>query len=89
MSKNLRHHLTYHLSLAVLLLLGIFITLQVSYDRKLQIQAIAATAFLYVAWGIAHHVLEHDVNAKIVIEYILMGVLGLTISVFFIQGAML
>ena len=89
MSKNLRHHLVYHLSLAVLLLLGIFITLQLSYDRKLQIQAIAITAFLYAAWGIVHHVLEHDVNSKIVLEYILMGALGLSIAIFFIQGSIL
>lgn len=85
MIVNLKKHLFYYLSLLGIVFLGIFLVLQLSFDRKLQVLLIVITAFFYVFWGILHHFLDHDLNIKIVVEYILIGSLGMTIILFLLK----
>ncbi|MCL5438416.1 MAG: hypothetical protein M1268_00320 [Patescibacteria group bacterium] len=87
MKDNIKKHLGYYISLISLLLLGIFAVSQVSYDKRFQMAVIIITTFFYVIWGILHHKLHHNLNTKIVIEYILIGSLGLTIILFILKGA--
>lgn len=86
MKNNIKRHLGYYLSILLLLILGIFTVIQVSYDKKLQLTVIVLTTIFYVVWGILHHRLHHDLNSKIVIEYILIGSLGLAITLFILKG---
>lgn len=85
MFARLYKHSAYYISLILILILG-FMLVYNSSNRSFQIGAIIVTTFFYVLWGIMHHLINHDLNVKIVIEYILIGVFGLTI-VFFLLSA--
>ncbi|MDO8657334.1 MAG: hypothetical protein Q7K55_01240 [Candidatus Levybacteria bacterium] len=85
MTNFFKDHIVYYLSLFLILVLGLYLALRVFQDKRLQIYVIAGTVFLYVFWGIFHHYINHDLNRKIVVEYILMGALGLSILLFFVR----
>ena len=82
MFTKLYKHSPYYLSLVVILALG-FLLAYNSSNKTFQIGVVIVTTFFYVLWGIMHHLINHDLNAKIVIEYILIGVFGLT-TIFFL-----
>lgn len=82
MFKKISEHAIYYVALIIILSLG-FLLASSSSDRGFQIGVIIATTFFYVLWGIMHHLMNHDLHAKIVVEYILIGALGLTV-IFFI-----
>jgi len=44
-----------------------------------QLYAGIATAGAYVAWGILYHWVEKDLHAKVVIEYILVGLIAIVL----------
>jgi len=72
---NLKKHFWYYLSL--LSIFGVsFTTLYFSQDRFFQLTVLTITVFFYIIWGVLHHHLHHDLSAKIVVEYVLMGALG-------------
>ena len=81
MFARLYKHSAYYIFLIVILVLG-FLLAYNSSNRSFQIGAVIVTTFFYVLWGIIHHLINHDLNVKIVIEYILIGVFGLTIIFF-------
>lgn len=84
---RVKKHWGYYLSLLGILFLGIFLAIQASPDRQLQMLTVILTTFFYVAWGILHHFLNHDLTVKIVIEYLLIGSLGMAIILFLLRGA--
>lgn len=75
----------YYFSLALILILGFFLSLETSDNQQIQFIVIAMTASFYVGWGILHHYLYHDLTAKIVIEYVLIGSLGMTVILFLLR----
>lgn len=84
--KGIKKHLGYYFSLIAILALGTFLSFQTSYDRQLQILIVTIMVFFYVLWGILHHLLEHDLSIKIVIEYVLIGSLAMSIVLFLVRG---
>ncbi len=86
MSRRIKKHLWYYISLLFMLSFGMFLALQVSFSTKLQVSIIITTAFWYVLWGIAHHIIEHNLSSKVVIEYVLIGSLGMSILFFLIMA---
>lgn len=84
MFTKLYKHSAYYISLVVILALGFLLTNSNS-DRSFQIGVVLVTTFFYVLWGIIHHLINHDLNIKIVIEYILIGVFGLTVIFFLLN----
>lgn len=84
--NQIKKHTGYYLSLIIILALGIFLSLQTSGDRQLQMLIMVMTVFFYVLWGILHHLLEHDLSIKIMIEYVLMGSLAMSIILFLVRG---
>lgn len=85
MFARLYKHSAYYASLIIILTLGFLLAYNNS-DRAFQIGVVIVTTFCYVLWGIMHHLINHDLNAKIVIEYILIGAFGLTV-IFFLLSA--
>lgn len=81
---NLYKHSGYYISLIFILILGFLLAYSTS-DRSFQISVAVVTTFLYVLWGIMHHLINHDLTAKIVVEYILIGAFGLTIIFFLLS----
>lgn len=85
----MRKHLGYYVPLFCMLVFGIFLIPHLAYARELQMSLVVAMAAFYVVWGILHHVVHHDITTKIVIEYILIGSLGMTIVMFLLKGGLL
>ncbi len=83
MFLRLYQHSGYYISLVIILVLGFVLASANNSNRTFQIGVIIATTFFYVLWGIMHHLLNHDLNVKIVIEYMLIGAFGLT-TIFFL-----
>jgi hypothetical protein len=77
-------HIIYYLSLTAILGLSFFLAYG-SSDRSFQIGTVIAATFFYVLWGIIHHLVNHDLHGKIVVEYILTGAFGLTIVFFLLS----
>lgn len=84
MLKRISEHTIYYASLIAMLTLS-FLLAYSSSDRTFQIGVIVATTLFYVLWGIMHHLMNHDLHMKIVIEYILIGVFGLSIIFFLLS----
>ncbi|OGH20134.1 MAG: hypothetical protein A3D74_02545 [Candidatus Levybacteria bacterium RIFCSPHIGHO2_02_FULL_37_13] len=82
MLERIKLHLGYYISLIAILAFGFLFVALASPNRGLQITASIFTTLLYVFWGIIHHMLNHDLHAKIVVEYVLIGVLGVTMIIF-------
>jgi hypothetical protein len=82
MLKRISEHTIYYIILVTILSLG-FALAYSSTNRSFQIGVTVAVTFFYVMWGILHHLMNHDLHVKIVIEYVLIGVFGLT-AIFFL-----
>jgi hypothetical protein len=80
MNMHIRQHIGYYTAFALVQLLGLVLILRASGDRDLQMMLILGATLFYFLFAIVHHMLDHDLSAKVVIEYALMGCLGLAIS---------
>lgn len=82
MKKELRTHWSYYLFLLVVFLSAMILTgLFVSNYQMQMIIVIGVTVF-YIMMSLIHHKIEHDLHLKIILEYVMMG--GLGISVIFL-----
>lgn len=84
-----QQHSHYHLSLALVLILGAVFAYYNKDDKQLLMIILVIISSIYVMWGILHHHLVHDLSPKIVIEYIAMASLGLAVALFLLKGFML
>ncbi len=74
---HLKSHYRYYIAFTLVQLLGLALVLLASGNRQTQLLAVFGTTLFYFSFAIIHHVLDHDLTAKIVIEYALIGCLGL------------
>ena len=81
-SKNIRKHFLYYVLFILLQLVGLVLVLLTAGDKGIQLIAIILTTCTYIVWALAHQYIHHSLTAKIVIEYCLVGALGLTVSLF-------
>lgn len=80
-------HFNYYISLLSIFILGMAAAVLVSPNFTLQIFIVTLTIIIYVIWGILHHLLVHELTSKIMVEYILIGFLGLSMIFFIFMGA--
>ncbi|OGH06422.1 MAG: hypothetical protein A2W22_06475 [Candidatus Levybacteria bacterium RBG_16_35_11] len=87
MRKKIHNHFAYYIVLSAILFLGFFAIQKTSNleDRMLFISIIT---FCYVLFGIIHHLLNHKFNAKIMLEYVLIGCLGISLIFFILKGGL-
>lgn len=88
MIKKVHSHLAYYICLFFILGLGLLGVYLSSPDRHLQMTIIVSATLFYVAFGILHHFLNHDLTPKIVVEYTLIGSLGLSLILFLMKGGL-
>jgi uncharacterized membrane protein len=86
MKKNIKKHLGYYIAFALVQLLGLTIVLLSAGNKQLQQMAILGTTIFYFIFAITHHYLDHELNSKIVIEYALIGSIGLAVSLVFFKA---
>jgi len=84
-----KNHIGYYIFLLLILGFGFFMALFASPNKQLQMIVVVITTFFYIVWGILHHLLNHDLSVKIVVEYILIGSLGLSAVFFLLKGGLL
>jgi hypothetical protein len=72
-----------------ILLLGLALVLLTSPNLKTQSFVILLTVFFYVLWGVLHHLINHELTVKIMIEYVLIGGLGLAVLFFMMMGGLI
>jgi len=87
MNTEGKKHTDYYISLLAILGFGLFMTFGFSYEARWQMLSILLTGFFYVVWGVLHHFINHDLTLKIVIEYIVIGSLGIALVFFLLKGA--
>lgn len=78
----------YYISLIVFLGLGVLFVSLASPNKNLQLILIALTTVFYIIFGIVHHLMNHDISVSIVLEYLIIGVLGISILFFFLKGGL-
>lgn len=79
---RVKKHIGYYVSLVVILVMGVSLVVLTAYDKQLQVTALIGTSACYVLWAVAHQYIHHHVTPKIVVEYVLVGLMGLTFSLF-------
>jgi len=79
---KMKHHFFYFFSLAFIILTGFLTSAYLTGQKTLQIGILIVTAFFYVVWGIAHHLIHHSFSIKIMLEYIAIAVLGISLILF-------
>ncbi len=80
MIQNFKKHIRYYILFGFVQILGLIVVVLAKGSKQLQYEAILATTVFYFIFAVAHHYRDHDLNAKIVVEYALMGCLGLVVS---------
>ncbi len=88
MKKNNGWDLEYYISLSLILGLGLLFVLLSSPNKVLQFILISLTTLFYILFGIVHHVINHDITLGIMLEYLIIGALGLSILFFFLKGGL-
>jgi hypothetical protein len=83
--ERIKKHIAYHGVLIAVMLLGLFLLVATAYDPRLQTAVVVMTTFFYVVWALLHHYRQHDLTPQIVIEYVLIGILGITVVFLLIQ----
>jgi hypothetical protein len=86
--KKQNKHLGYYISLLLLLLLGFLLIYFASPQRQLQLSIFVIVTLFYIILGITHHKINHDLSAKIVVEYILIGAFGIAVMFFLFKGGL-
>jgi hypothetical protein len=89
MFEKLKKHLAYYISMVVTLVLGLVLIFLTRPNIPLQGLVILGTVLFYILWGILHHLLNHELSLRIVIEYLLIGALGLAILFFALSGGLI
>ncbi len=83
---KLNDHLLYYVFLIASLVIGTMLILAFSPNKILQMSSVVGLSFVYVLIGIIHHLINHDLVAKIVIEYVLVAALGIAAAFFIFKG---
>lgn len=76
MIKDFKHHFWHYFFLFLIIGSG-SLAFILSPDKTVKFRVAALLALAYIFWGIIHHLLEGNLKLKIVIEYSLIGLLGL------------
>lgn len=79
-------HIEYYLALATILGLGLFLVVIASPNKNLQMLIVFLTTLFYALFGIFHHMINHDLNGKIVLEYFIIAAFGIAAVFFLLRG---
>jgi len=74
--------LTYYAIELLILILGGSLILFFSFDFAIQIMLLVITLLFYITFGLLRHQAEHDLDTRVVIEYILISAIILASFIF-------
>ncbi len=82
----MKKHLFYYIALILICVLSLILVKVLAFSKKEQFFIVVFLGFFYALWGILHHILHHNLRLRIFIEYIVIAVLGIAVTVFVLQG---
>ncbi len=74
-------HVFHFVVLLLILGIGIGMFFQAQGNRSFQLTIGVATSIAYILWGMIHHAIQRDLHRKVVIEYVLLGVIAVLLLV--------
>ncbi len=77
-SKSLRH-VSHYIVLLVLMVSGLIAVSLTGRNTASHTIVLASIAVAYFIWGVTHSVLEGELHAEIIFEYLLFALLGLAL----------
>jgi hypothetical protein len=80
------YHFGYYFYLITIVVIAIFLIIRFSPDKNLQMLTLVGLSIIYAVSGIIHHLLNHDLVGKIVVEYVLVAALGIAAAFFIFRG---
>ena len=89
MKNKIKKHIAYYISLLIILLSGLVLIILTSPNLRLQTTIALLTICFYVLWGTIHQLINHELTIRIMVEYILIGLLGASIIFFMIMGGLI
>lgn len=84
----MKGHWHYYILLLAIFIAGFVLTIFAGTTKQLQMLFIIMTAFLYVILGVFHHVQDHSITAKVVIEYVIIAMLGISVSLSIVSATL-
>lgn len=73
----MKMHVTHFGLLFLILLAGSYIFFLTNSNHSLQLAVGIVLTVFYVVWGLIHHSIQKDLHPKVVIEYILIGLIAI------------
>lgn len=80
------YHFGYYFFLITILTVGVLLIIRLSPEKNLQMLFLVGLSIIYALVGIIHHLLNHDLVGKIVVEYVLVALLGVAAAFFIFKG---
>ncbi len=75
----MKTQLTHFFTLFLILGIGVATFFYARGNPTAQFVTGVVTAVAYVCWGILHHVIKEDLQAKIVVEYVLIAAISIIV----------
>jgi len=80
--RNLKKHFWHYFVYLIIFGGGFVLLLFTKGNTNLQAMSILMVAFLYFLWAMVHHYVHHQLQPRIVVEYILIIMLGTVLMLF-------
>jgi len=75
----MKNQIFHFIILIFILFFGVFMFVTEQGNKPMQLTIGIVTSLAYAAWGIIHHMAQHDLHRKIVVEYTLIGVIAIVL----------
>lgn len=74
---DISHHLFHYLILFTIIFAGLAAFFSFRNYPMIQLLIGIVTSLSYVLWGIVHHIVDHDLSIKIIVEYLAVGIFAI------------
>ncbi|HSX08925.1 MAG TPA: hypothetical protein VLF93_02120 [Candidatus Saccharimonadales bacterium] len=78
LQKHFWHYLVYFLIFGI----GFLLVLSERGNGTIQALYLVLIGMAYFAWAMVHHYVHHELTSRIIIEYVLIVILGIVLSLF-------
>jgi hypothetical protein len=85
MMQRIKAHLGYYTVFLLMGGLGFYLLATNAHVVEARMTIVVLLAFFYIVWGLLHHYIHHDMSTKIVLEYVLVGALGISVIFFLLK----
>lgn len=80
----MKTHIFHFIILLCILGIGTAMFFYAQGNRSVQLLIGIITSVSYVIWGLVHHTMQGDLHRKVVIEYVLIGVIAILLLTTFL-----